>query len=86
MMIIRFCNIFQDGVIFKVLDHILSESNQASFSSLQEAGTIASQAALLNAERYGQYITRAIQMKLTTGKFVNHSGENMGREETCTYM
>ena len=66
-------------VIFEALDNILSESNQASFDSLQEIG-VGSQAVLMNAESFGLFAARvlATDEDMRPGQVVNITGENMG--------
>jgi hypothetical protein len=65
-------------VIFEALDNILSESNQASFDSLQEVG-VGSQAVLMNAESFGLFAARvlATDEDMRPGQVVNITGENM---------
>ena len=63
----------------------MSESNQASFSSLQEVG-VGSQAVLQNAESYGLYAARVLEQQMGTGQTLNITGENMGKHVSisCT--
>ena len=68
----------QATVIFQVLDNILSESNQASFISLQEMGEVGSQAVLNNAETFGLYAARVLDQQMGTGQTLNITGDNMG--------
>jgi hypothetical protein len=65
-------------VIFEALDNILSESNQASFESLQEEG-VGSQAVLMNVESFGLYAAQvlAIDEETQPGRTLNITGENM---------
>ena len=60
------------------MNNILSESNQASFSSLQEVG-VGSQAVLQNAERYGIYAARALEQQTSTGQTLNITRDNVGK-------
>ena len=66
-------------MIFEVLDNILSESNQASYDSLQEVG-VASQAVLKNAESFALFIAQVLARNADMGpcQVVNITGENMG--------
>ena len=66
-------------MIFEALDNILSESNQASFDSLQEVG-VGSQAVLMNAESFGLFAARVLSSDedMRPGQVVNITGENMG--------
>ena len=66
-------------MIFEALDNILSQSNQASFESLQEVG-VGSQAVLMNAESFGLFAARvlATDEDMRPGQVVNITGENMG--------
>ena len=66
----------QATVIFKALDNILSESNQASFDSLQEVG-VGSQAVLMNAESFGLFAARVLSSDEDM-RPVNITGKNMG--------
>ena len=63
----------------------MSESNQASFSSLQEVD-VGSQAVLQNAESYGLYAARVLEQQMGTGQTLNITGENMGKHVSisCT--
>ena len=66
-------------MVFEVLDNILSESNQASFDSLQEVG-VGSQSVLINAESFGLFAARVLAMdqKMEASQTINITGENMG--------
>ena len=66
-------------MIFEVLDNILSESNKASFDSLQEVG-VGSQAVLMNAESFGLFAARVLSSDedMRPGQVVNITGENTG--------
>ena len=66
-------------MVFEVLDNILSESNQASYDSLQEVG-VASQAVLKNAESFGLLIAQMLASNDDTRscQVFNITGENMG--------
>ena len=68
-------------MVFEVLDNILSESNQASFDSLQEVG-VGSQSVLMNAESFGLFAARVLAMdqKMDASQTINITGENMGME------
>ena len=68
----------QATVIFEVLDNILSESNQASFDSLQEMGEVGSQAVLNNTETFGLYAARVLDQQMGTAQTLNITGDNMG--------
>jgi hypothetical protein len=65
-------------VIFEALDNILSESNQASFESLQDVG-VGSEAVLMNAESFGLYAARILALDQESGhrQTINITGENM---------
>ena len=69
----------QATVIFEALDNILSESNQASFDSLQEVG-VGSQAVLMNAESFGLFAARVLSSDedMRPGEVINITGENIG--------
>ena len=67
------------------MDNILSESNQASFSSLQEVD-VGSQAVLQNAETYGLYAARVLEQQMGTGQTLNITGENMGKHFSINFM
>jgi len=69
--------LLQSTVILETLDNILSKSNQASFSSLQEVG-VGSQAVLQNAESYGLYAARVLEQQMGTGQTLNITGSNVG--------
>ena len=68
-------------MVFEALDNILSESNQASFDSLQEVG-VGSQSVLMNAESFGLFAARVLAMdqKMEASQTINITGENMGME------
>ena len=72
-------SLIQTTVVFEVLDNILSESNQASYDSLQEVG-VASQAVVMNAESFGLFTAQALPSNEDKGpgQVVNITGENMG--------
>ena len=74
-------------VVFEVLDNILSESNQASYDSLQEVG-VASQAVLKNAESYGLFVAQVLASNEDMGscQVFNITGENMGVFIFCLYV
>ena len=79
-MLLLFYTFWQEAtVIFEVLDNILSESNQASFDSLQEVG-VGSQAVLMNAESFSLYVAQVLAMDegMEPGQVVNITGENLG--------
>ena len=65
-------------VIFEALDNILSESNQASFDSLQEVG-VGSQAVLRNAESFGLFAARVLAGD-GPGQLVTLAGKNTGAD------
>ena len=67
----------QSTVIFETLDNILSESNQISFSSLQEVG-VGSQSVLQNTESYGLYAAKVLEQQMGTGQTLNITGNTMG--------
>ena len=75
----------QATAIFEVLDNILSESNQASFDSLQEMGEVGSQAVLNNTETFGLYAARVLDQQMGTGQTVNITGENMSQSTLLLY-
>lgn len=78
----------QATVIFEALDNILSESNQASYESLEEVGVGGSEAVLMNAESFGLYAARVLAMDqgMGAGQTVNITGENMGIYTHNHYM
>ena len=57
----------------------MSESNQASFESLQEEG-VGSEAVLMNVESFGLYAAQvlAIDDETEPGQTLNITGDNMG--------
>ena len=74
-------------MVFEVLDNILSESNQASYDSLQEVG-VASQAVLNNAESFGLLDAQLLVSNEDMGscQVFNITGENMGVFIFCHYV
>ena len=69
----------QTAVVFEVLDNILSESNEASYASLQEVG-VASQAVLKNAESFGLFVAKVLANDEDMGpcELVNITGKSIG--------
>ena len=68
----------QATAIFEVLDNMLSESNQASFNTLQEMGEEGSQVVLKNTEIFGLYTARVLDQQMGPVQTINITGENMG--------
>ena len=70
---------------------MLSESNQASFESLQEMGEEGSQTVLKNTEMFGLYAARLLDQQMGPGQTVNITEDNMGwsayviRNSMCNY-
>ena len=58
---------------------MLSESNQASFDSLQEMEEVGSQAVLNNTETFGLYAARVLDQQMGTRQTVNITGDNMSQ-------
>ena len=66
-------------MFFEVIDNVLSESNEASYNSLQEVG-VGSQAVLKNTESLGLFAARVLANNEDMGpcEVVNITGENIG--------
>lgn len=69
--------IFQVILIYQALDNILSDSNQASFDSLQAMGE-SSQSVLKNAEALGLYTALLLEEQEGLKQYFDFTGENMG--------